>query len=117
MKEETAKPKETNPLILWSLISALALTALFLETRANTRGTSNFFIHGDSDSIGAYVFLDGKAIGRVKSANNSGLSGGTFWCHLDNGTHQLAIRKEGYQTFEKELDFKGQDYLGLNLEK
>ncbi|MBP6746293.1 PEGA domain-containing protein, partial [bacterium] len=33
-----------------------------------------------------------------------------------NGYHLLEIKKPGYKTFSKSLDFKRQDYLGVSLE-
>lgn len=110
-------PRRSRPLLLWSVVATISLTIIFLQTRCNGKRNSNFFLNSDSASVGAYVFIDGTISGQVKRANNSGLSGGAFRCHLNNGRHLLEVRKPGYRTFQKALDFEGQDYLGLCLEK
>jgi len=110
-------PKRSQAPRVWLLISVAVLALLFCQTRSSGQRNSNLFLSGDSDSVGALVFIDGSQLGKIKTANNSGLSGGAFWCHLDNGYHLLEIKKPGYKTFAKQLDFKRQDYVGVILER
>jgi hypothetical protein len=110
-------PKRSQAPRIWLLVTAIILTLLFAETRSRGQRNSNLFLNGDSASVGAYVFIDGANLGKIKTANNSGLSGGTFWCHLNNGLHLLEVKKPGYKTFSTMLNFNGQDYLGITLER
>lgn len=104
------------PTLFLSLLVTV-LGALFLETRGPLKRNTNFYLAGDSDVVGAEIFMDGSHKGKIKIASNSGLSGGVFHCHLSNGTHQLEIRKPGFKTVSLVLNFRGQDYLGINLER
>lgn len=110
------QPKKNNAPAIWFSIVLTVLMILFVETRGTGRRNTNFFVNGDSDSVGAEIFLNGAHIGRINIANNSGLSGGTFSCHLNNGSHNLEVRKPGFKTLSRVLEFNGQDYLGVNLE-
>ncbi len=110
------QPKKNNAPAIWFSIVLTVLMILFVETRGTGRRNTNFFVNGDSDSVGAEIFLNGTHIGRINIANNSGLSGGTFSCHLKNGSHNLEVRKPGFKTLSRVLEFNGQDYLGVNLE-
>ncbi len=109
-------PKRSQAPRVWLFIAAAVLALLFAETRSTGQRNSNLFLNGDSESVGGVVFVDGAYLGMIKTANNSGLSGGAFWCHLNNGPHLLEVRKPGYKTFFKQLDFKRQDYVGVTLE-
>ena len=109
-------PKRSQAPKLWLIVAALVLAVIFAETRTSGQCNSNLFLNGDSESVGGIVYVDGTSLGKITSANNSGLSGGAFWCHLSNGYHLLEIKKPGYKTFSKSLDFKRQDYLGVSLE-
>jgi hypothetical protein len=109
-------PKRSQAPKLWLVVAAIVLLVIFAETRTSGQCNSNLFLNGDSESVGGIVYVDGTRLGKITSANNSGLSGGAFWCHLSNGYHLLEIKKPGYKTFSKSLDFKRQDYLGVSLE-
>ena len=105
-----------SPLI-FTLVLVTVLGALFLETRGPLKRNTNFYLSGDSDAVGAQIFVDGSHLGIIKTAGVSGLSGGVFHCHLDSGTHQLEIKKPGFKTLSVVLNFRGQDYLGIDLER
>lgn len=109
-------PRPARASQLWLTVALAVLGVLFAETRTSSRHNSNLFLNGDSESVGATVYIDGSNLGIIRSANNSGLSGGAFWCHLHNGPHFLEVRKDGFKTYSTMLDFKGQEYLGVNLE-
>lgn len=94
----------------------VVLCILYAETRTTSRHNSNLFLNGDSESVGAAVYIDGSNLGLIKTANNSGLSGGAFRCHLKNGAHLLEVRKDGFKPYSAMVDFKGQEYIGVNLE-
>lgn len=110
-------PKLSRAPRIWFLIVLLVLTTLFFETRGTGRRNTNFFLSGDSDAIGAEVFVDGMKLGKIANANNSGLSGGNFCCHISNGNHLLEIKKPGFITLSKTLNIAGQDYLSVDLER
>lgn len=110
------QPRPARASQLWLLVILAVLAVLFIETRSTSRHNSNLFLNGDSDSVGATVLIDGMSLGKIKSANNSGLSGGAFWCHLHNGPHLLEVRKNGFKSYSTLIDFKGQEYIGINLE-
>lgn len=112
-----AHVKKTRAPMIWFVVTLVVLSALFIETRGTGRRNTNFFVHGDSNTVGADVFLDGQKAGKIAIANNSGLSGGVFSCHLSSGAHLLEIKKPGFYVFTHPLMFKRQDYLGVELKR
>ena len=109
--------RRNNAPAIWLAVVISVLLVLFIQTRGNSRRNTNFFLSGDSEAVGAEIYLNGSRLGKMNIANNSGLSGGIFSCHLKDGTHSLEVRKPGFKTLSRVLEFKGQDYLGVILER
>lgn len=109
--------RRNNAPAVWLAVVLSVLIVLFFQTRGNGRRNTNFFLSGDSEAVGAEIYLNGSKLGKIHIANNSGLSGGIFSCHMQDGTHSLEVRKPGFKTLSRVLEFKGQDYLGVILER
>ncbi len=108
-------PKSSSATKWWLGILLLVLVALFLETRTRHNAGSNFLVNTNNEAMGAEVIVDGQRLGTVGTAQNSGIGGGAFWGHLTRGRHVVELRKPGYLPFSKDVDMRGEAFLGVDL--
>ena len=100
---------------IWLSISAVVLLLLWLETRNQSSSSYNLFLNGDSQSLGAEVWIDGTRLGEMGRSGGEGLGGAVFYGHVENGQHHIEIRKAGFKPFVSSLDMIGEDYLSVDL--
>ena len=94
----------------------VVLLLLFLETRGEKKAAYNLILNGNSECLGADVFVDGAKVGSIKDSGDSGI-GSVFWGRLRNGPHRVEVRKPSYKTFSTAIDMHREEYIGVDLEK
>ncbi len=111
------QPKASRAAQIWIAVIVGVLVVLFLETRGNQTKTLNFVVNSDADDVGADVLVDNQKVGTISSSSVDGPGGGVFLGYLQQGKHQVEVRKEGFKTFSKEIDMHQEQYLGVDLER
>lgn len=111
----TIKPASNWPVKVWLLIVFVVLCLLWLETRNNANRDFNLLLNGDSDTIDAQVFIDGKPSGTMTRSSGSDLGGGVFWIKVADGRHVVDVQKKGFKLFRQWITVRGQAYLGVEL--
>jgi hypothetical protein len=109
-------PKPSKATHWWLGILFAVLVVLFVETKGHQDVPgSNFFINAPTAVQGADVIVDGRRLGAIVSSGADGVGGGAFWAHLTRGKHTVELRKTGFETFSKEIDMHGEEYMGVDL--
>lgn len=108
-------PKSSRAVKIWIALVIVVLTVLWFETRHNVGHNFNLFLSGEADTVGSEVFVDGKRLGVMAASGNSGLGGGSFWAHVNDGPHLIEVRKPEFATFSKQINMKREDYIGVSL--
>ncbi|MBX9878867.1 MAG: hypothetical protein K2Y22_10460 [Candidatus Obscuribacterales bacterium] len=108
-------PKSSRALKIWIALVVVVLAVLWLETRHNVGQNFNLFLSGEADTVGSEVFVDGKKVGAMVASEDSGLGGGAFWTHINDGPHLIEVRKAEFTTFSKQINMRREDYIGVNL--
>ncbi len=111
----TITPKSSRAMVIWMGIVIAVLAVLWFETRHNVGHNFNLFLSGEADTVGSDVFVDGKKLGAMQASGNSGLGGGAFWTHVNDGPHLIEVRKPEFAPFSKEINMKREDYIGVSL--
>jgi len=108
-------PKSSRAIVIWLGVVIVVLSVLWFETRHNVGHSFNLFLSGEADTVGSEVFVDGKKFGVMVASGNSGLGGGAFWTHVNDGPHVIEVRKQDFGTFSKQINMKREDYIGVSL--
>jgi hypothetical protein len=108
-------PARNWALRIWLLIVVLVLGLLWFETRDNSGKDYNLLLNGDSNTIDAQVFIDGKPSGTMTRSRAQDLGGGTFWVRVADGRHLVDVQKKGFRPFRHWITIRGQGYLGVEL--
>lgn len=111
----TITPKSSRAMIIWLAVVITVLAVLWFETRDHSARNFNLFLSGEADTVGSEVFIDGKKLGQMVESGNSGLGGGAFWTHLNDGPHVIEVRKPEFATFSKQINMKREDYIAVSL--
>lgn len=110
------QPKVSRAAQIWIAVIVGVLIVLFLEMQGNQTRTLNFVVNTDADDVGAEVLIDNQKVGTISSSSVDGPGGGVFLGYLQQGKHQVEVRKEGFKPFSKEIDMHQEQYLGVDLE-
>ena len=108
-------PKASRATQLWLAVIVFVLIMLWLETRNGPHGSYNLFLSGDSELVGAEVFIDGKKAGTTTSSGDSGIGGAQFYGHVGDGYHLIEIRKRGFEPFNQRVLLRREGYLNVDL--
>ncbi|CAN5402782.1 hypothetical protein BH10CYA1_BH10CYA1_00620 [soil metagenome] len=111
------QPKSSRAPQIWIAVVVGVLIVLFFETRGNHTKTLNFVVNTDADDVGAEVLIDNQKVGTISSSSADGPGGGVYLGYLQQGKHQVEVRKEGFKPFGKEIDMHQEQYLGVDLER
>lgn len=101
--------------IIWLGVVFLVLSMLWLETRNVSVTHHNFMLGGNSEAVGAEVWIDGQKVGLMTGATQQQLAGALFYTYLGNGRHEIELRKPGFKTFLSKIDMQTEGYLNVDL--
>lgn len=114
---QSIKVKSSRAVYLWAALICAVLILLWFETGHKPANNNNLLLSGEAQTVGATVFIDGENVGAMVDSNQSGVDGSAFYWHVNDGKHVIEVKKDGYDSFHKDIDLRSQGYVGVELKK